>query len=108
MARTYTIDVDVPKVVTIGIVSVLLLVVILVGTQGYFLKFQHEEFAAKNFNAPNPLLEQVNRASAERMHAYRWVNPERTAVAIPIDSAIAAMAASKGRPPTTQPLGGGM
>lgn len=107
MASGFSIDVDVPKVVTIGVVSVLVLVVVLVGTHGYYLKYEREEFAAKNYDAANPLLDQVNKASAEHLGTYRWVNPERSGAGIPIDLAVRVAAQAKGRPPTTQPLGPG-
>jgi hypothetical protein len=105
MAMGFNIDVDVPKVVTIGAVSVIILVVILAGTHGYYLKYDRGEFAAKYYPATSPLVDDTNKLAAERLHAYRWANEQKSAAAIPIDTAIKIMVQTKGRPPTTQPLG---
>lgn len=108
MAMGFNIDVDVPKVTTIGVVSVLLLVVILVGTHGFYLMYDRAEFAAKHFPATSPLVDQTTAASAKNLHGYGWVNPEQSAVRIPIDRAMQVMAGNRGQTPTTQPLGRGM
>lgn len=105
MAKGFNIDVDVPKVVTVGVVSVLLLVVTLIATSGFYLKYEREEFAEKNYRARSPLVAEVTEKADAHLHRYRWVNEERTAAQLPIDRAISLMAETKGRPPTTQPLG---
>lgn len=105
MAMGFNIDVDVPKVVTIGTVSVVILALTLIGTHGFYLKYAQDEFAAKNYAARSPLVEEVNKAAGEHLDKYRWANPERSAAQLPIDEAIRVMAASKGRPPATQPMG---
>lgn len=102
----FEIDVNVPKVTVVGIVSVVLLTVIIIATHGYFLKIEHDEFAAKNYNAVNPLPLSSAKAAGEHLHKYKLVNGSPGTVQIPVEQAIKIMAATKGRPPTTQPLGG--
>jgi hypothetical protein len=102
----YTIDVNVPKVAVVGTVSVILLAVILLAAHGYFLKLEQDEFAAKNFNAVHPLRVQAEKLSADHLHTFRSIDGSPGTVQIPIDLAMKIMVATRGRPPTTQPLGG--
>ncbi|HRK31918.1 MAG TPA: hypothetical protein PLD59_12635 [Tepidisphaeraceae bacterium] len=102
----FEIDVNVPKVTLVGVVSVVLLAVILLATHGYYLKLEHDEFAAKHYNAVHPLAVQADKAAAGHLHKYKQVDGSPGTVQLPIDEAIKIMAATKGRPPTTQPLGG--
>lgn len=103
--KAYELDVNVPKMVLVGTVSVLLLAIILIGTHGYFLKLEKETFAAKNYDATHPQLDEVNKAANLALHSYKWVDKNSGTVQLPIDEAIKVMAATKGKPPTTQPLG---
>ncbi len=102
----YTIDVNVPKVALVGTVSVILLAVILLGTHGYFLKLEHDEFTAKNYSVAYPLKAEAEGLAGKHLHQYRLVEGSPGTVQIPIDQAMKIMAATKGHPPTTQPLGG--
>jgi hypothetical protein len=105
MSSPYRLDVNVPKLLTIGVVSTLLLVVVLLGAHGYFLKAQRQEFAAKWHDAPNPTLLELEKRAGEQLHTFRWIDQKTGTVQLPIDHAIRIMAATKGAPPTTQPLG---
>lgn len=103
--KAYELDVNVPKMVLVGAVSVLLLAIILIGTHGYFLKLEKETFAAKNFDAVHPQLDEVNRVANLNLHSFKWVDKNSGTVQLPIDDAIKVMAETRGKPPTTQPLG---
>jgi len=102
----FEIDVNVPKVTLVGVVSVLLLALILLATHGYYLKLEHDEFASKHYNAGHPLQAQADKLAVDHLHKYKLVDGSPGTVQLPIDQAIKVMAATKGRPPTTQPLGG--
>jgi hypothetical protein len=102
----FEIDVNVPKVTLVGVVSVILVAVILIATHGYYLKLEHDEFAAKNYNASHPLKKQADALAGAHLHTFKKIDGAENTVQLPIDQAIKVMAASKGRPPTTQPLGG--
>jgi hypothetical protein len=104
MASGFNIDVDVPKTVTVGVVSVLLLAVILLGAHGLYLKVAAWEFQNKNYTGRSELVTQHDLATAD-IYRNRWVNEQNGTVAVSVNEAIELMAASKGRPPTTQPLG---
>jgi hypothetical protein len=101
----FKIDVDVPKLVTIGVVSVLILVIVFTGTHAYYLKFDYEQFTSKYYEPTSPLVDEVKAKAGEQLHTFKWKDQKTNTAQVPIDQAIKIMAQSKGRPPTTQPLG---
>lgn len=99
-------DVDVPLVITIGAVSVILLVVIIIGTQAWFMSEEREERAALWEEAPNVAVINLLNRQRERINSYRWEDRQKQTVAIPVSEAMRIMAEKHGDvqvcPPTAK------
>jgi hypothetical protein len=107
-------EVNVPLVVTVGIVSGILLLVIVIGTQAWYQSEEQSEIALKAAEAAQRAptndfpyktfaalkVEQQGNLTAPP----HWVDPKtKAAVTIPIDQAIDYLANNGGKLPTTQP-----
>ena len=103
----YKIDVNVPKLVTVGMSSILIFAIVLLGAHGYFLKAEEDEFAIKHFDSVHPELTRLKAQYATHLNGYSRIVESPGTVQVPIDVAIEKMVATKGAPPATQPLGGG-
>ncbi len=82
---------DDPNVSTsalVGIIGAILLVVIIVALQGYFLKEQRLEVARKAAGRPVAELSALRTKQLERLGGYRWVDRSKGVVAIPVDRAM--------------------
>ena len=95
-------DLSTSRIAAIGIVGVLLLLVLILGTEAFF-GWQSEAELAMYDNAPTYGLENLKAAQLEKINQYRWVDREKQLVAIPIDQAMQIMVQTAGKLPTTQP-----
>lgn len=85
-----------PITVLVGIVSAILLVAVIVLLQAHFYRAEQAENQRKRA-AMAP--EEFSRLRAEQqalLHAYRWIDPQKSVVAIPIDRAMKLVAAELG------------
>jgi hypothetical protein len=89
-------DVNAPLLLTVGVVSALLLLVIVFGTQAWFVREERDEIAAKWEVSKNVQLEDLQ--ARERANINR--NGPTT---IPIDKAMQVIIQTGGKLPTTQP-----
>ncbi|MGE5612450.1 MAG: hypothetical protein ACM359_24595 [Bacillota bacterium] len=96
-------DINFPAIVTIGAVSVCLLLVIILGVQALFMSQEQAEMDQYN-NNPVLSLENLKLEQQVRLNSYRWIDREKQTVAIPIDQAMRIMAETQGNLPTTQPV----
>jgi hypothetical protein len=81
-------DINIPQLITIGVVSAILLVEVVVGVQALFYSVQETEIAAKQTSQPAWELADLRLEQETELNAYRWVDQEKGLVAIPIDRAI--------------------
>ena len=81
-------DINVWKLVTIGLVSGILLLEILVGVEAVFYNTLKGELQRKDISQPSWELNNLLLDQEEQLHAYRWVDKDKKVVAIPIDEAI--------------------
>lgn len=64
----HTHDVNMPVIVTIGVISVLLLIVIVFGTVAWYHHERQKEWEAKVLERDNPQLRELNRQAEARLH----------------------------------------
>ncbi len=81
-------NINIPLIVTIGLVSTVLLFVIFVGLQAWFYSEVEDEQVIKNTGRINLKLADHDLAQREKMNHYRMVDSQKQIVAIPIDEAI--------------------
>jgi len=96
-------DVNAPLIVTIGVVSGLLLLVIMFGTQAWFVREERDEIAQKWEAAPNTQLEDLRKAQRARIETSGTVEGRHT---IPIQKAMEYVRTHGGKRPATQPAAG--
>ena len=84
----HTRDVNVPVIVTVGVISVLLLVVIIIGIQAWFQYEMQQERRAKIIAAENPELQSLNNAAASKLKGGQWADADRQRVTLNIDRAM--------------------
>jgi hypothetical protein len=99
-------EVNVPLVVTIGIVAGIFLLVIVIGMQAWYQSEENNELTAKENLFPNQPLIDLKTSQTARINQYRWMDQANNVVAIPIDKAMEIMIQTQGNPPATQPSGG--
>lgn len=89
-------EVNTPLLLTVGVVSALLLLVIVFGTQAWFVREERDEIAAKWEVSKNVQLEELRTTQR--------ANIQRTGpTTIPIDKAIQVLEQTGGKMPATQP-----
>ncbi|MFA9477584.1 hypothetical protein ACERK3_04670 [Phycisphaerales bacterium AB-hyl4] len=81
-------DVNVPLILTIGVISSILLIVIVVGIQAWFHFEAMQERERKVYEVHDRELVELNTRQRNRMETYRWVDDEQQRAAVPIDQGI--------------------
>jgi len=99
-------DLNVPLILTIGVVSVLLLLVAIFGTQAWFNYEVQQEFEKKVVNQPFAELEALNAQQEQTLNGPpAWQDREQGVVSVPIDQAIDRFVAERRQersPPSTE------
>lgn len=103
-------DVNIPLILTVGVVSVLLLVVVILGAQAWFAYQRELERQRKWAAAPvireMVTLQDLRSQQLASLGKYAWADQQKQTVVIPIEQAISVVAADPSlllRKPTTQP-----
>jgi hypothetical protein len=99
-------EVNVPLILTIGIVSGIMLLVIVIGTEAWFQSEEQAEFASKAVEFPHQGLLDLQSGQRANINSYHWVDKKNNVVAIPIGRAMEVMMETNGNLPTTAPSGG--
>jgi len=92
-------EVNAPLIWTVAIVSALLLLVVIFGTQAWYYAAERDEIARKWEQAGNPWLDDLRREQNRNLTTRRWVDVEKQIVTVPIDRASSYLAAHDGRLP---------
>src|SRR6187431_2509222 len=95
-------EANVPLLMTIGAISGFLLLVLMIGTEAWFLREVQHQTAIEWDNAVPQPLTGLRAEQHARINSYRWLDKEKTRVAIPIDQAMKIVAARNGKLPSTQ------
>jgi hypothetical protein len=91
---------------TVGAVSGILLVVLIIGVQAWFLREVQREVRIKYEDNPQALPQPLTNLKLEQMakiNQSRWVDQSKGIVAIPIADAMKLIVANHGQLPSTQP-----
>lgn len=103
-------ELNTPAVVTIGIVAAILLFAAIVFLQAYFARAERAEYERKVVSQRSEELAGVQAAQEAQLGGYRWVDRAHGVTAIPIERAMALVAAelpSRGPAPTPPPAPAG-
>jgi hypothetical protein len=79
---------NVPLLLTIGAVSGIMVIVLSMGIQAWFLREVQREVAAKWDGVPLQPITDIRRNQEIAISQYRWVDKDKKRVAIPIDEAM--------------------
>jgi hypothetical protein len=99
-------EVNVPLILTIGIVSGIMLLVIIIGTQAWFQSEEQAELAQKAVEFPHQALLDLQGQQRANINSYHWVDKKKGVVTVPIGLAMQVMLQTNGNLPTTAPSGG--
>jgi hypothetical protein len=99
-------EVNVPLVVTIGVVSGILLLVVVIGVQAWYQSEEQSEMAAKEKDFPNIALMDLKTTQAAAINTWRWIDQKKGVIAMPIEQAMQEMVRTQGNFPSTQPSSG--
>jgi hypothetical protein len=98
-------EVNTPLILTVGVVSALLLLVVTFGLEAWFVREENAEIEAKWRAAPNQWLDAIRTEQQAKIHSTAgWVDDKKTAWRIPIAEAEKAIIKSNGKLPSTQPV----
>ncbi|MEX2388860.1 MAG: hypothetical protein WD534_13360, partial [Phycisphaeraceae bacterium] len=70
-------DVNVPLILTIGVISSLLLIVIVIGIQAWFHFEAYHERARKVYTTQDRELVELQTTQRQHLSSYRWVDEEQ-------------------------------
>jgi hypothetical protein len=98
-------EVNVPLIVTVGIVSAIIVVVLIVGTQAWYQSEEQMEMAAKEIEFPNQKLIDMKAAQKANIERYVWVDMANGVITIPVEDAMTIMIDNKGKFPASRPSG---
>jgi hypothetical protein len=81
-------ELNLPLIVTIGILFVILLFVLILLMQAYFFEQQREEFIVKVVEPRSDALVSALADQEAKLNNYRWIDQQKGVVGIPIESAM--------------------
>ncbi|MEX2214735.1 MAG: hypothetical protein WD768_11435 [Phycisphaeraceae bacterium] len=81
-------NINIPLIVTVGIISSVLLFVIIVGLQAWFNNELEDERDIKFAGHTNWKLKDIQLEAQARIDSYRWADQQNQRATIPIDDAI--------------------
>ena len=96
-------EANTPLIMTIGVVSGLMLLVIMFGVEAWFKYEEKQELATKWDAARNIELDTLRGEQLSKITTSRWCDASKQAVTIPVADAMRILAAGKGKMPATQP-----
>jgi hypothetical protein len=96
-------EVNIPMVLATGLVSVVLLGVLILGTQAWFESEEATEMSIRSVDNANPEVVALKKQQWDNIKRLEWTDKTKTTVTIPIDQAMEIMVATNGNLPSTQP-----
>ena len=88
---------NVPLLVTIGAISGVLLIVLGIGLEAWYLRAVQQEATAKWDNVPIQPLTDDRAAQWKNISTYHWVDEKKTKAAIPISEAMKMVVERQGK-----------
>jgi len=89
-------DMNVPLLVTLGVIGVILALVCVFGTQAYFLYITDVEAERKADMSVNYTLTDLRDQQTKNITTYRWIDRNKKIAAIPVEEAMKSLIESKG------------
>lgn len=86
--RTFGSDMNLPLILTVGVVGAILVFVVIVGIEAWFYAQQQQERLTKSLAVRNPALADDRAQQLRNLEGYRWVDQATGVAAIPIDRAM--------------------
>lgn len=96
-------DINAPFIVTASIISAIMVVVVVIGTNAWFLYEEGKEMNAKWDASPNGTLLTLNKQQTDALATAKWTDETKTVAAVPIADAMKMVIEEKGKLPSTQP-----
>jgi hypothetical protein len=93
---------NVPLLLTIGGVSGILIIVLAIGLQAWYLREVQQEVAAKWDNVPIQPLADRRAEQWQRITTYHWVDKDKQRAAIPISEAMKIVAGAAATQPSAK------
>jgi hypothetical protein len=87
--KTFGSDMNLPLILTIGVVGAILVFVLIIGIEAWFYAQQQEERQAKSLMVRHPMLLDNRIQQLRNLEGYRWVDQANGVVTIPLDRAMA-------------------
>lgn len=94
---------NVPLLLTIGIISGLLIIVLGIGLEAWYLSEVQAAVQAKWDGVKTEPVADRRAAQWKNITTFHWVDKEKKVAAIPIEDAMKIVAADKGHIPSTNP-----
>ncbi len=92
-----------PLIITVGTVSAMMMLIIMIGIHAWFIKEERDEIENKWEMNKNAALVDLKTEQQKRLSSYAWSDPKKKLVAIPIDEAMKKVVERGGKLPATQP-----
>ncbi len=96
-------EINIPLILTIGLVSGITLLVVIFGVQGWYESAAADEATFKASEAPLTEFQQQKLDQQKSLTTLAWTDKSKVAVTMPIDRAMEVMVETDGNLPTTQP-----
>ena len=81
-------DLQLPVIFTVGALFVILLFVMIIMLQAYFYRAARQEYNTKVVAPRNEVLLASLAEQQQQLHSYRWIDPEKGVVGIPVQRAM--------------------
>jgi hypothetical protein len=96
--------INIPLILTIGIVGLIVLLVLIVGTEAWYDSMTQDEAVVKaSGDFGNKPLDDIKTAQRTNISGYRWVDKKNNVITVPVDDAMAIMVQTQEQFPATQP-----
>jgi hypothetical protein len=92
-------EANAPLLAVIGIVAILLLIVIIIGVQAWFMAEQKADIERKFSDAQPTWLVDLKTEQTQRLETARWVDQSKGIVQIPIEEAMQLIVKDQGKLP---------
>lgn len=99
----YKDDTQSQLLLTIGAISGLVVIVLVIGIQAWFMSEEQSEAQLKFGQAVHMQLVQTREKETANINSYRWIDKDKQVAAIPVEQAMKVLIENKGKLPSTQP-----
>jgi phosphopantetheinyl transferase len=96
--------INIPLILTIGIVGLIILLVLIVGTEAWYDSMTQDEAIVKaSGDFGNKPLQDLKDAQLTHISGYNWVDKKNNVITVPVEDAMTIMVQTQEQFPATQP-----